>query len=144
MPTDPDLVSLPVFCPQSLRSSPLGECAGRRAICSCFFGRLEARGAPAHRPPPPLLQKQVVFQEKIVSQREAEYGRLKKERDERVRQLVAERRRERETKRKLIFFVKSEEERLARQREEEEARKQEGDDLLPRSCADSGALPPPP
>lgn len=57
MPTDPDLVSLPVFCPQSLRSSPLGECAGRRAICSCFFGRLEARGAPAHRPPPPVAAK---------------------------------------------------------------------------------------
>ncbi|CAA6658654.1 unnamed protein product [Spirodela intermedia] len=72
-----------------------------------------------------MFENKVVFQEKIVSHREAEYSRLKKERDERIRQLVAERRRERETKRKLIFFLKSEEERLTRLREEEEARKQE-------------------
>lgn len=58
--------------------------------------------------------------------REAEYNRLKKEREDKINQLVAMRKCEREFKRKLLFYLKSEDERLTRLREEEEARKHEG------------------
>ena len=71
-----------------------------------------------------------MLQEKIISRREAEYSQMKRERDERVSQLIAARKLDRETRRKLVFFLKSEEERLARQRKEEEARKLEGLSLL--------------
>lgn len=58
--------------------------------------------------------------------REAEYNRLKKEREDKINQLVAMRKCEREFKRKLLFYLKSEEVRLTRLREEEEVRKHEG------------------
>ena len=58
--------------------------------------------------------------------REAEYNRLKKEREDKINQLVAMRKCEREFKRKLLFYLKSEEVQLTRLREEEEARKHEG------------------
>ena len=69
---------------------------------------------------------QAIFQDRIVSHREEEYNRLKKEREDRINQLAAMRKREREIKRKLLFYIKSEEERLTKLREEEEARKREG------------------
>ncbi|KAM0934722.1 putative proteasome component (PCI) domain, eukaryotic translation initiation factor 3 subunit A [Dioscorea sansibarensis] len=72
-----------------------------------------------------MLDNKIIFQNKIVSRREAEYSRLKKEREERINQLVAMKKREREIKRKLLFYLKSEEERLTKLQEEEEARKHE-------------------
>ena len=69
---------------------------------------------------------QVVFQERIANRRETEYTRLKKEREDRINEVIASRKREREIKRKLFFYLKSEEERLTKEREEEEARKREG------------------
>ncbi|XP_010931804.1 eukaryotic translation initiation factor 3 subunit A [Elaeis guineensis] len=72
-----------------------------------------------------MLDNKAIFQDRIVSHREAEYNRLKKEREDRINQLVAMSKREREIKRKLLFYIKSEEERLTKLREEEEARKRE-------------------
>jgi len=69
---------------------------------------------------------QNAFQEKIVQRREAEFGRLKKERDERISQLISSRKRERETVRKLMYYLNLEEQRIETLREEEEARKREG------------------
>lgn len=68
----------------------------------------------------------MLFQETVVSRREAEFRRLKAEREERLSQIIQSRREERERARKMIFYVKSEEERLNKLREEEEARKREG------------------
>ncbi|KAL5981079.1 hypothetical protein ACLOJK_028999 [Asimina triloba] len=62
---------------------------------------------------------------RITSRREEEYNRLKKEREDRIRQLIAMRKQEMDKKRKLLFYIKSEEERLTKLREEEEARKRE-------------------
>lgn len=73
-----------------------------------------------------VFYMQVIFQERIVSRREAEQNRLKKEREDRIKQVIASRKQDREIKRKLLFYLKSEEERLTKQREEEEARKREG------------------
>ncbi|KAG1365293.1 putative Eukaryotic translation initiation factor 3 subunit A [Cocos nucifera] len=72
-----------------------------------------------------MLDNKAIFQDRIVSRREAEYSRLKKEREDRINQLAAMRKREREIKRKLLFYIKSEEERLTKLQEEEEARKRE-------------------
>lgn len=69
---------------------------------------------------------QNIFQERIVQRREAEFSRLKKERDERTSQLISSRKRERDTVRKLMYYLNLEEQRLQRLREEEEARKREG------------------
>ncbi|GMH20517.1 hypothetical protein Nepgr_022358 [Nepenthes gracilis] len=66
-----------------------------------------------------------IFQERVMSCRQAEYDRLRKEREERIGQILQARRQEREAKRKMLFFLRSEEERLNKQREEEEARKRE-------------------
>ena len=75
-----------------------------------------------------LLQN--AFQERIVQRREAEFGRLKKERDERISQLISSRKRERETVRKLMYYLNLEEQRIETLREEEEARKREGKWIL--------------
>uniref|UniRef100_A0A0E0JDF0 Eukaryotic translation initiation factor 3 subunit A n=1 Tax=Oryza punctata TaxID=4537 RepID=A0A0E0JDF0_ORYPU len=72
-----------------------------------------------------MLEHKNIFQERIVQCREAEYSRLKKERDERTSQLISSRKRERDTVRKLMYYLNLEEQRLQRLREEEEARKQE-------------------
>lgn len=73
-----------------------------------------------------VLFLQNAFQERIVQRRETEFGRLKKERDERINQLISSRKRERETVRKLMYYLNLEEQRIERLREEEEARKREG------------------
>ncbi|CAL4957825.1 unnamed protein product [Urochloa decumbens] len=72
-----------------------------------------------------MLEHKNAFQERIVQRREAEFGRLKKERDERISQLISSRKRERETVRKLMYYLNLEEQRIERVREEEEARKRE-------------------
>jgi translation initiation factor 3 subunit A len=73
---------------------------------------------------------QNAFQERIVQRRESEFSSLRKERDERVNQLISSRKRERETVRKLMYYLNLEEQRIQRQREEEEAKKREGKFIL--------------
>lgn len=72
-----------------------------------------------------LLEHKNAFQEKIVQHREAEFSSLRKERDERINQLISSRKRERETVRKLMYYLNLEEQRIQRLREEEEARRRE-------------------
>lgn len=61
-----------------------------------------------------------------MSSRQAEYDRLRVERDERINQILQSRKEEREIKRKMLFYLNVEEERLKKLHEEEEARKREG------------------
>ncbi|CAO2207606.1 unnamed protein product [Urochloa humidicola] len=86
-----------------------------------------------------MLQHKNAFQERIVQRREAEFGRLKKERDERISQLISSRKRERETVRKLMYYLNLEEQRIERVREEEEARKREEEERLKREEAERKA-----
>lgn len=72
------------------------------------------------------LFSQNLFQERVVSRREAEFNRLEMEREERTNQIIQLRKQEREAKRKFIYYLRCEEERQIRLREEEEARKREG------------------
>eukprot|EP00262_Sarcandra_glabra_P011006 TRINITY_DN2670_c0_g1_i1.p1 TRINITY_DN2670_c0_g1~~TRINITY_DN2670_c0_g1_i1.p1 ORF type:complete len:1017 (-),score=219.66 TRINITY_DN2670_c0_g1_i1:176-3064(-) len=72
-----------------------------------------------------MLDNKIIFQNKIVSRREAEFNRLKKESKERINQLIQMRKEERVKARKLVFYLRSEDERLVKLREEEEARKHE-------------------
>jgi translation initiation factor 3 subunit A len=72
------------------------------------------------------LPLQNALQERIIQERAAEFGRLKKERDERMNRLISSRKHERETVRKLMFYLNLEEQRIEMLREEEEARKREG------------------
>ncbi|XP_044354884.1 eukaryotic translation initiation factor 3 subunit A [Triticum aestivum] len=72
-----------------------------------------------------LLEHKNAFQERIVQRRESEFSSLRKEREERINQLLSSRKRERETVRKLMYFLNMEEQRIQREREEQEARKRE-------------------
>lgn len=69
---------------------------------------------------------QKVFQERVVNRREAEFIKLKKERQEQISQIIRSRKSERETRRKMIYYLKIEEDRIKKLREEEEARQREG------------------
>lgn len=69
---------------------------------------------------------QEIFQERVVSRREEEFTRLRREREERLSQILQSRRQEREKLRKLKFYLSSEEERQRKLQEQEEARKLEG------------------
>uniref|UniRef100_A0ACD5YW24 Uncharacterized protein n=1 Tax=Avena sativa TaxID=4498 RepID=A0ACD5YW24_AVESA len=75
-----------------------------------------------------LLEHKNAFQERIVQRRESEFSSLRKERDERVNQLISSRKRERETVRKLMYYLNLEEQRIQRQREEDEAKKREDEE----------------
>ncbi|CAN6295890.1 unnamed protein product [Urochloa humidicola] len=86
-----------------------------------------------------MLEHKNAFQERIVQRREAEFGRLKKERDERISQLISARKRERETVRKLMYYLNLEEQRIEREREEEEARKREEEERRKREEAEKKA-----
>ncbi|VFQ69396.1 unnamed protein product [Cuscuta campestris] len=72
-----------------------------------------------------MMENKKIFEVRVVSRREDEQNRIKREREERISQLIQSRKQEREAKRKMLFFLKTEEERLKKQREEEEARKLE-------------------
>ncbi|KAL2485245.1 Eukaryotic translation initiation factor 3 subunit A [Abeliophyllum distichum] len=72
-----------------------------------------------------MSESKNLFQERVVSRREAEFNRLEKEREERINQIIQSRKQEREAKRKFIYYLRCEEERQTRLREEEEARKRE-------------------
>lgn len=69
---------------------------------------------------------QNIFQERVISRRQAEFDQRRVEREERVKQIIQARKQERDLKRKKIFYLRSEEERIRKLREEEEARKLEG------------------
>ncbi|CAN6481837.1 unnamed protein product [Victoria cruziana] len=66
-----------------------------------------------------------IFEQELISRRQDEFERLKRERDERIAMILAERRQERLRQRKIIFYRREEAARLTRLREEEEARKRE-------------------
>ncbi|CAD6240214.1 unnamed protein product [Miscanthus lutarioriparius] len=86
-----------------------------------------------------MLEHKNAFQERIVQRREAEFGRLKNERDERISQLISSRKRERETVRKLMYYLNLEEQRIETLREEEEARKREEEERRKREEAERKA-----
>lgn len=66
-----------------------------------------------------------IFQERVVSRRQEEFTRLRKEREERISQMLQSRRQEREKMRKLKFYLSLEEEKQRKLHEQEEARKLE-------------------
>ncbi|KAK8506807.1 hypothetical protein V6N13_052167 [Hibiscus sabdariffa] len=72
-----------------------------------------------------MLENKMIFQEKVISRRQAEFDQRRVEREERIKQIIQARKQERDIKRKKIFYVRSEEERIKKLREEEEARKRE-------------------
>ncbi|PWZ10858.1 Eukaryotic translation initiation factor 3 subunit A [Zea mays] len=86
-----------------------------------------------------MLEHKNALQERIVQLREAEFGRLKKERDERFSQLISSRKRERERVRKLMYYLNREEQRIEMLREEEEARKHEEEERRKREEAERKA-----
>ncbi|KAK8638623.1 hypothetical protein V6N13_137038 [Hibiscus sabdariffa] len=72
-----------------------------------------------------MLENKMVFQERVMSWRQAEFEQRRVEREERIKQIILVRKQEREMKRQKIFYVRSEEVRIRKLQEEEEARKRE-------------------
>lgn len=72
-----------------------------------------------------MLENKNIFQERVMNRRQAEFNRMRMEREERMKQILNSRRQERDAKRKMMFYLRSEEERLKKLQEEEEARKRE-------------------
>ncbi|XP_054781160.1 eukaryotic translation initiation factor 3 subunit A [Prosopis cineraria] len=66
-----------------------------------------------------------IYQERVVSRRQAEFNRLRREREERISRILQSRRQEREKMRKLKYYLRQEEEIQQKLREEEEVRKRE-------------------
>ncbi|PWZ32080.1 Eukaryotic translation initiation factor 3 subunit A [Zea mays] len=71
-----------------------------------------------------MLEHKNALQERIIQERAAEFGRLKKERDERMNRLISSRKRERETVRKLMFYLNLEEQRIEMLPEERRKREE--------------------
>ncbi|KAK9073903.1 hypothetical protein SSX86_006497 [Deinandra increscens subsp. villosa] len=69
-----------------------------------------------------VMEHKMEFEERVVNLREAEYKRMRAEREERLNQVLKARKEERDMKRKMLYYLRTEEERLTRLREEEEAR----------------------
>lgn len=63
----------------------------------------------------------------MISRRQAEFDRIRTEREERISQIIRARKQERDIKRKQMYYLTSEEERIRKLQEEEEARKLEGE-----------------
>ncbi|CAJ1866076.1 unnamed protein product [Sphenostylis stenocarpa] len=72
-----------------------------------------------------MMGNKEIYEVRVVSHRQAEFNRLKREREERISRILQSRRQEREKMRKLKYYLKLEEERQQKLREEEEARKLE-------------------
>ncbi|KAI7740213.1 hypothetical protein M8C21_008366 [Ambrosia artemisiifolia] len=70
-----------------------------------------------------VMEHKREFEERVVSRREAEFARMRAEREERLSQVLKARKEERDLKRKMLYYLRTEEERLTRLREEEEAQK---------------------
>ncbi|KAK4725014.1 hypothetical protein R3W88_027793 [Solanum pinnatisectum] len=86
-----------------------------------------------------MLENERIFQERLVSCREAEFNSMKQERQERINQIIQTRKQDRDTRRKLIFFLQKEEEQQKRLQEEEDARKHEEAEKRKREEADRKA-----
>ncbi|KAL3326772.1 hypothetical protein AABB24_037459 [Solanum stoloniferum] len=86
-----------------------------------------------------MLENERIFQERLVSCREAEFNSMKQERQERINQIIQTRKQVRDTRRKLIFFLQKEEEQQKRLQEEEDARKHEEAEKRKREEADRKA-----
>ncbi|KAI9075681.1 hypothetical protein K1719_042378 [Acacia pycnantha] len=72
-----------------------------------------------------MVGNKEIYQERVVSRRQEEFNRLRREREERISRILQSRRQEREKMRKLKYYLRLEEERQQKVREEEEARKRE-------------------
>ncbi|KAJ4794175.1 Eukaryotic translation initiation factor 3 subunit A [Rhynchospora pubera] len=86
-----------------------------------------------------MLEHVDAMRQKIDERRQAEFGQVMKEREDRITQRLAMRRMERDRMRKLIFFITSEEERITRLRQEEEARKREEEERKKKEEAEKKA-----
>lgn len=64
---------------------------------------------------------QVIFQERVMKRRQAEYDRLRAQREEQIRQELQARKQEREILRKRKFFLIEEQKRREREAREAEA-----------------------
>ncbi|KAJ7534841.1 hypothetical protein O6H91_12G006400 [Diphasiastrum complanatum] len=76
-----------------------------------------------------MLEDKFVFQAQVVSRRQGEFERLKREREERIAELRLLRSQERERRRKMEYYRSLEEARLLKIKEEEEARKREEEEI---------------
>ncbi|MED6111004.1 Eukaryotic translation initiation factor 3 subunit A [Stylosanthes scabra] len=72
-----------------------------------------------------MMGNKEIYQEKVVSRRQAEFDRLRKETEERISRILQSRRQDRERLRKWKYYLNVEEERQQKLHEEEEARKRE-------------------
>ena len=72
-----------------------------------------------------MIGNKEIYQEKVVSRRQAEFDRLRKETEERISRILQSRKQDRERLRKWKYYLNVEEERQQKLREEEEARKRE-------------------
>ncbi|GAB2300433.1 Eukaryotic translation initiation factor 3 subunit A [Dionaea muscipula] len=72
-----------------------------------------------------MVENKRIFEQEVIRRRQAEFDRLRQEKEEGMREILQARKQERGMKRKMIFFLRSEEERSRKQREEEDARKRE-------------------
>ncbi|ESW34658.1 hypothetical protein PHAVU_001G169900 [Phaseolus vulgaris] len=72
-----------------------------------------------------MMGNKEIYEVRVVSHRQAEFNRLRREREERISRILQSRRQEREKLRKLKYYLKLEEERQQKMHEEEEARKRE-------------------
>ncbi|KAF5785597.1 putative eukaryotic translation initiation factor 3 subunit A [Helianthus annuus] len=66
-----------------------------------------------------VMEHKREFEERVVRRREAEYARLRVEREERLSQVLKARKEERDMKRKMLYYLRTEEERVTRLHEEE-------------------------
>ncbi|KAG2331515.1 hypothetical protein Bca4012_018920 [Brassica carinata] len=72
-----------------------------------------------------MLEFKETFQGEVISRRQAEFDRIRTEREERISQMIRARKQERDIKRKQLYYLTTEEERIRKLQEEEEARKRE-------------------
>jgi translation initiation factor 3 subunit A len=72
-----------------------------------------------------MLEHKEIFQAEVISRRQAEFDRIRAEKEERISQIIRARKQERDIKRKQIYYLTCEEERIAKLQAEEEARKRE-------------------
>ncbi|EOA19022.1 hypothetical protein CARUB_v10007674mg, partial [Capsella rubella] len=77
-----------------------------------------------------MFDNKEIFQERVISLRQAEFERLRKEKVDRIGQIILARKQESDIKRKHIYHLKSEEERIRKLQEDEEALKREETEKL--------------
>ncbi|KAL0730747.1 hypothetical protein Bca4012_026841 [Brassica carinata] len=72
-----------------------------------------------------MLELKETFQGEVISRRQAEFDRIRTEREDRISQIIRARKQARDIKRKQMYYLTIEEERIRKLQEEEEARKLE-------------------